>query len=248
MTLTSANQLSRRLSPVAGLSIALISSCLLPSGAQAAGFSGSFDPVNWILTNTNPVPNPDQSLNSSQYTCDPALGWVNQVACVEAIDSMTGAVDVVGSVSGQVGGGAANFPRTTTWSVTNTGPNALISFDWELNTFSGTNQTASYLGKLGYVELSSKDGDGGSITSLLLATGDSFGFRVTTSDNVGDLGILSITNFHATPFSSTSTSVPGPLPLAGGAAAFAFSRGLRRRIRCSRPCSGDVRLTIRQLF
>jgi len=221
MTLTSAIPLRRRLSPIAGLLLALSSSCLLPSGAQAAGFSGGFDPANWILTNTNP----GQSLSSTQYTCS----VLNDVACVENIDPSTGAVDVVGSLSGQVGGGASSTLRTTTWSVTNTGPNALISFDWGLNTNGETNQTASYLVNLFNVVLSSNDGDSGSIMSLPLATGDSFGFRVTTSDNVGDLGVFSISNFNATPFSPPSTSVPGPLPLAGGAAAFAFSRRLRRR-------------------
>jgi len=227
MTLTSAIQLRRQLSPIAGLSLALISSCLLPAGAKAANFSGSFAPVNWILTNTNP----DESLDSTQYTCL----VLNEVACVEAIAPSTGAVDVVGSVWGQQGGGgASNTIRTTTWSVTNTGPNALISFDWGLNTNGETNQTASYLVNLANVVLSSNNGDSGSITRLPLATDDSFGFRVTTSDNAGNSGILSIRNFNATPFSPPSTSVPGPLPLAGGAAAFAFSSRLRRRIRRSR--------------
>ena len=219
-------QLRRWPSPIAGASFALISSCLLPAGAQAAGFSGSFAPVNWILTNTNP----DQSLDSTQYTCFA----LNDVACVEAINTSTGAVDLVGSVSSQVGGGVANTLRTTTWSVTNTGPNASISFDWALGTSGETNQTAFYLVNLAIVVLSSTDGDSSSILSLPLATGDSFGFRVTTSDNAGNSGILSIRNFNATPFSPPSTRVPGPLPLAGGAAAFAFSRRLRRRIRSSR--------------
>jgi hypothetical protein len=205
----------------------LISSCLLPAGAQAAGFSGSFAPANWILNNTNP----NQSLDSTQYTCFA----LNEVACVEAIAPSSGAVVVVGSVWGQqVGGGVANTLRTTTWSVTNTGPNALISFDWALGTSGETNQVASYLVNLANVVLSSIDGNSGSILSLPLATGDSFGFRVTTSDNTGNSGILSISNFNATPFSPPSTSVPVPLPLSGGAAAFAFSRRLRRRIRRSR--------------
>lgn len=227
MTKTSAIQLRRWPSPIAGASFVLISSCLLPAGAQAAGFSGSFAPANWILNNTNP----DQSLDSTQYTCFA----LNEVACVEAIAPSAGAVVVVGSVWGQqVGGGVANTLRTTTWSVTNTGPNALISFDWALGTSGETNQIASYLVNLANVVLSSIDGNSGSILSLPLATGDSFGFRVTTSDNTGNSGILSISNFNATPFSPPSTSVPVPLPLAGGAAAFAFSRRLRRRIRRSR--------------
>jgi hypothetical protein len=225
-------QLRRRLSPIAGLSLCLISSCLLPVGAKAAGFSGSFAPSNWILTNTNP----DETLGSSEYTCT-AL----QVACVENIDPSTGSVDVVGSVSGQLGGGEAlNFPRTTTWSLTNTGPNALISFDWVLNTSGGMNQSASYLVDLVNIVLSSADASG-SIQSLLLATGNSFGFRITTFDNVGELGILSIANFNATSSSSPTTSVPGPLPLVGGAAALAFSRRLRSlSVTRGRESLGDI--------
>jgi len=157
---------------------------------------------------------------------------LNDVACVENIDPLTGAVDVVGSVVGQQGGGVANTLRTSTWSLINTGPNALIKFDWILETFGETNQTASYLVNLTNVVLSSNDGDSGSIASLLLASGASFGFRVITSDNVGNSGILSITNFSATPV-TTPASVPGPLPLAGGLAAFAWSRRLRCRL-----CSG----------
>jgi hypothetical protein len=123
----------------------------------------------------------------------------------------------------------------------------LISFDWAVDTSGGANQTASYLVNLANFVLSSNDGDFGSITSLLLANGDSFGFRVTTSDNNGDPGILSISSFSAT-LVTNPVLVPGPLPLAGGAVAFAFSRRLRRRIRRSRPSQGDVRMFIRPLF
>jgi len=81
---------------------------LFAPSAQAAGFAASFDPTNWILTNTNP----DQSLNNSQFNCF----VLNDVACVENIEPIAGAVDVVGSVSGQQGGNGANITRTTTWS------------------------------------------------------------------------------------------------------------------------------------
>jgi hypothetical protein len=214
----------RRLALLTGASglAGITSLALFAPSASAAGFTASFDPANWILTNTNPP----ESLDNSQYTC----GVVNDVACVENIDPLTGAVDVVGSVAGQQGGGGASTLRTTTWSLTNTGPNALIHFDWGLETFAETNQTASYLVNLTDVVLSSIDGDSGSVSSLLVASGASFGFRVITSDNVGNSGILSITNFSAKPVTNPA-SVPGPLPLAGGVAAFAWSRRLRSRVR-----------------
>jgi hypothetical protein len=102
------------------------------------------------------------------------------------------------------------------------------------------NQSASYLVDLVNIVLSSADASG-SIQSLLLATGNSFGFRITTFDNVGELGILSIANFNATSSSSPTTSVPGPLPLVGGAAALAFSRRLRSlSVTRGRESLGDI--------
>jgi hypothetical protein len=228
MTMTSAIQLRRRLSPIAGASLALISSCLLPAGAKAAGFSGSFDSVNWILTNTNP----GQSLNSTQYTCS----VVNGVACIENIDSVNGAVDVVGSVFGSSGGGAQNTLRTTTWNLTNGAQSAQLAFGWSFATYASgaTNQTASYLVGATEITLTSVDGSSGNLANILLAPGENVGFRVTTYDNVGDYGVLSISNFNATPLSPPATTVPGPLPIAGGATALAFSRRLRIRIRNQR--------------
>ncbi len=133
---------------------------------------------------------------------------------------------MVGSVSTEAGGGAANTERTTTWTVTNGAVPVLISFNWALNTFASgaPNQSVSYLVGLTETPISSADGSSGFLSSIALNAGESFGFRVTTTDNVGDYGVLSITGFEA-------TDVPGPLPLAGGAAAFGWSRRLRRRIR-----------------
>lgn len=233
-TLTSRH---RRLASLAGLSAALISSCLLPTTVRAAGFSGSFDPFNWSIVNTTDGPvdqtltdlggsPPPPSLTAAAYYC----GNANEVACAEAIDAVNGGVDVVGSVSGLSGGGTANTVRTTTWTVTNGAQSSVISFNWALATYlaGATNQSVSYV--IGGIEtpLSSTDTDFGFLSNISLAAGETFGFRVTTSDNTGDYGVLSITNFTAT---ITPASVPGPLPMAGAAAAFGWSRRLRRRIR-----------------
>jgi hypothetical protein len=116
----SAAPLHRRLAPLAGVSIALIGTCLLPAAAGAAGFSGSFDPANWSIVNVGGGA-PDQTLsgngNPPDYTCDPNPPY--QVACAENVDAISGAVDVVGSASGYTGGGASGPARTTTWTVTN---------------------------------------------------------------------------------------------------------------------------------
>jgi hypothetical protein len=226
-----ATLLRRSLTPLAGLTLALLGSCLLPATVRAAGFSGSFDPANWSIINTTDG-TVDETLTSSgsppTTAADYSCGIVNDVACVENISAASGAVEVVGSSSVEVnGGGTPNTLRTTTWTVTNGSEAALLSFDWALNTFpnSGdTNQSVSYLVGLSETVIGSGSGGGnGNFSGIALAAGESFGFRVTTANNVGDYGILSITNF-------TAATVPGPLPLAGGIAAFSWSRRLRRRI------------------
>ena len=223
----SATSLHRRLAPLAGVSIALIGTCLLPAAAGAAGFSGSFNPANWSIVNVGGGV-PDQTLSGSgdppDYTC---VG--DQVACAEGVDATTGAVDVVGSVYAPPipGGGASATARTTTWTVTNGAQISDLSFSWVLTTYASgaSNQSVSYL--IGGIEtpLGSSDGSNGSVTNIALAAGETFGFRVSTSDNTGDYGMLSITDFDAV------IRVPAPLPMAGGIAAFSWSRRLRSRIR-----------------
>ena len=220
----SAAPLHRRLAPLAGVSNALIGTCLLPAAAGAAGFSGSFNPANWSIVNVGG--GLDQTLSGSGnppgYTC---VG--NQVACAEQVDANTGAVDVVGSVVNLPGGGTSATARTTTWTVTNGAQNSDLSFNWRLTTYGSgaSNQSVSYL--IGGIEtpLGSSNGNNGSVTNIALAAGETFGFRVTTSDNTGDYGVLSITGFDA------AIRVPAPLPMAGGIAAFSWSRRLRSRIR-----------------
>lgn len=220
----SAAPLHRRLAPLAGVSIALVSACLLPAAAGAAGFSGSFNPANWSIVNVGG--GLDQTLSGSGnppgYTC---VG--NQVACAEQVDANTGAVDVVGSVFNLPGGGTSATARTTTWTVTNGAQISDLSFNWRLTTYGSgaSNQSVSYL--IGGIEtpLGSSNGNNGSVTNIALAAGQTFGFRVSTTDNTGDYGVLSITGFDA------AIRVPAPLPMAGGIAAFSWSRRLRSRIR-----------------
>ena len=230
--MTTATPRHRLLATLAGLSAALIGSCLLPDAARAAGFSGSFDPANWSIVNFGGG-DPDQTLSGSgtppDYTCA-----TNQVACAEQVDANTGGVDVVGSTVSATGGGSTATPRTTTWTVTNGAQSSVLSFNWALATFtSGAgNQSVSYLIDGIETLLGSTDGNGGLLQNIPLGAGQTFGFRVTTSDNTGDYGVLSITGFDAV---NTPASVPGPLPIAGGIAAFSWSRRLRSRIRQNNP-------------
>ena len=231
--MTTAPSRLHRLATFAGLSVALIGTCLLPAGARAAGFSGSFDPANWSIVNTT-AGAIDQTLSGSgippAYTCGSPT---NDVACAENVDAINGGVDVVGSVAiaGFNGGGTANTVRTTTWTVTNGAQSSVLSFSWALATLASstaTNQRVSYL--IGAIEtpISSTAGDAGSLTNITVGASETFGFRVTTDDNISDYGVLTISSFDAV---NSPASVPGPLPLAGGIAAFSWSRRLRRRIR-----------------
>ena len=226
----SAAPLHRRLAPLVGVGIALVSACLLPAAAGAAGFSGSFDPANWSIVNTTEG-SVDQTLSGSgsppAYTCTET----NDVACAENVDATTGAVDVVGSVAGFDGGGTGNTARTTTWTVTNGAQPSTLMFSWAfatLPTESATKQSAWYLVGTNATQLTASGGGSGSVSNISLAPFETFGFRVSTDDNIGDYGVLSITNF-------TATEVPAPLPLTGAAATFHWSRRLRRRRLALRP-------------
>lgn len=226
----SAALLHRRVGPLAGVSIALVSACLLPAAAGAAGFSGSFNPANWSIVNVGGGV-PDQTLSGSgdppDYTCVD-----NQVACAENVDANSGAVEVIGSTVNSPGGGSTTTPRTTTWTVSNGAQSSSLMFSWAfatLPTASAINQSAWYLVGTNATQLTASGGGSGMVSNVTLAPFETFGFRVSTADNSGDYGVLSITEFTA------STEVPAPLPLAGAAATFHWSRRLRRRSRALRP-------------
>lgn len=74
-------------------------------------------------------------------------------------------------------------------------------------------------------------GTGANIASELVDT-SKFGWFLTKSNNIGSPtdsnATATISNFV---FTATYETVPGPLPLAGAAAAFAWSRRLRRRLK-----------------
>jgi hypothetical protein len=220
----SAAHLHRRLAPLVGVGIALVSACLLPAAAGAAGFSGSFDPANWSIVNTT-AGSVDQTLSGSGSTPEYTCFQTNEVACAENVDATNGGVDVVGSVVGFDGGGTGNTARTTTWTVTNGAQPSTLMFSWAfatLPTESATKQIAWYLVGTTATQLTASGGGSGSVSNISLAPFETFGFRVSTDDNIGDYGVLSITNF-------TATEVPAPLPLTGAAATFHWSRRLRRR-------------------
>lgn len=74
-------------------------------------------------------------------------------------------------------------------------------------------------------------GTGANIASVLVDNSE-FGWFLTKSNNIGSPSnsnaTATISNFV---FTATYETVPGPLPLVGAAAAFAWSRRLRRRLK-----------------
>lgn len=123
----------------------------------------------------------------------------------------------------------------------NSGPgDATLSFGWAFDTQSLVGaQQAEYVLDASPIILSSTSGSG-TISGVVLPQGQTFGFRIRTTNNLGLEPFLDISDFTAT-FASTSTAVPGPLPIAAGVAAFGWSRALRKRITASPlPTSNDT--------
>lgn len=71
----------------------------------------------------------------------------------------------------------------------------------------------------------------GSNTSSTLSGFENFGFVHTKVGNTGTAGTFATGTISNFVFTATYSEVPGPLPLAGAAAGFAWSRRLRRRLK-----------------
>lgn len=209
--------------------VALPLACALATPSHAA-LTGDFAAANWVLVNANK----DEALPHPSYTCSGASGSLgNEVACVDLTGPSTGAFDLYGSAESYAGGenavGATTTNRSSTFSVVNGGVPVFLGFDWLFTAPDGNNtDVASYLIGDGSTVVetvlsSSSTTVASTISGLVLPANGSIAFRVMT-DNQGDPGILSITNFNATP-------VPGPLPILGAAASFRLRRRLRQRLR-----------------
>jgi len=77
-----------------------------------------------------------------------------------------------------------------------------------------------------FTQLADTNGTIGSII-FQLAAGDTFGFRLTTLDGQGGPAMVTISNFSGP--SAPLAESPAPLPFLGAAAAYSWSRRLRRR-------------------
>ena len=114
-----------------------------------------------------------------------------------------------------------------------------VKFDWAYSsTDSGNYDSFGYLLNGIYNQLADNGSQGNGTTTFNVASGDTYGFSVFSKDGIFGPGIATVSNFSA-PI-PTPASVPGPLPILGVGATFAYSRRLRRRINLAKsPVSTD---------
>jgi len=138
------------------------------SAATVFGFQDAYDPINWTLTNSN------------------ADGFVNTGGAPASI-SLTG-------------GDNGSFSSGTTDYTTTAAAAGTVTFDWNYSTNDGPFfDPFGYLLNGSFIQVTDDGGDlvqNGTSTFNVLA-GDSFGFRIFTTDNIVGPGSVTISNFSA---------------------------------------------------
>ena len=175
-----------------------------------SGFAGDYDPANWTTTVSG-----DGSVDTT---------------------GAPGSITLTGGTIGCCGG-------STTYTANATAAGQ-VSLSWDYSSASSGFSRFSYLINSNSTLINAGSGRSvAGITSFNVAVGDIFGFYVENSGVIPvGLATVTISNFSAPiPSSAPATSsVPGPLPILGLAAAFGFSRKLRRRINLAKsPVSTD---------
>lgn len=133
-------------------------------------------------------------------------------------------------------GGVAGPTQDTDFTIT--APSAgTVSFNWSYSTsdIDPTYDPFGYLLNGAFTQLTDDLGaliQAGS-TSFAVGTGDVFGFRQYSTDSKDGAGITTISSFNGPTAAPGPADVPGPLPLLGIAAAFGWSRRLRKRMASS---------------
>lgn len=177
---------------------------------------------------------PAQAL--TQFAGDYAPGnWTQSIGGDGSIDTSGAPASI--SLDGADDG--SGDPANTDFTIA--APTAgLVSFDWNFSTADGPFfDPFGYLLNGAFTQLTN---DAGSQTqsgtaSFSVLTGQVFGFRQNSSDSQIGRASTTISNFNGP---TAPASVPGPLPILGVGAAFAYSRRLRRRINLANgPVSTD---------
>jgi hypothetical protein len=211
---------------------------LLTSPARAIGLTGPFNLANWdlVFTDLSSTPTVVDSEADGSYQCDESLV---STACVDGPDLVepssiettpTGGFTVVGATTGDYGPYAGTL-FDTAWVLDPVKSERTQNYQLSFNFLFGSTDEPEAI--LGYFSVngvitsvqSSTDGQS-SVGSFVIAPSDVIAFGVRSSILDGNSGTVNITNFSA-----LNADVPGPLPALGAAAAFGWSRRLRRRIR-----------------
>lgn len=182
--LTKTNFLNRQIlhwSLATSATLTIIAS--LPAKTLAlTGFTGAYNPSNWTLTNTNA----DGS--------------------VDTTNAASGSIDLIG------GDNSSESSGTTDWTINITPSGAgSVSFNWSYFSLdTAGNDTAGYLLNNTFYQLAATDGNFSTApVTFFLNPGDTFGFRVTTVDNLGGSGVFTVQDFDvqavpvAVPFHSS---------------------------------------------
>ena len=170
---------------------------------------------------------PAQAL--TQFAGDYAPGnWTQSIGGDGSIDTSGAPASIV--LNGSDNGGITPDANT---DFTIAAPAAgTVSFNWNYSTADdAAYDPFGYLLNGTFTQLTSNIGtrtQSGS-ASFSVLSGDVFGFRQNSRDSVAGRASTTISNFNG-PIAAAPASVPGPLPILGVGAAFAYSRRLRRRI------------------
>ncbi len=178
--------------------------------AAHAGFINGYAPDQFTLTNTN---------------ADGCLGDALQLQCLSTIPTSALSVTIIGGHNG------SGDPGTTDWLITALATGT-VSFQYSYSSLDGPGwDDAEFLLNGASTVLATFDGQNGSAMFSVTA-GSVFGFRLGTTDNQGEPGILTISSFSA------PEAAPAPEPatasLMGAAAGCAAILGVWRRRRGAR--------------
>lgn len=178
---------------------------------------------------------PAQAL--TQFAGDYAPGnWTQSIGGDGSIDTSGAPSSIILNGSND-GSGGQNTDFTIAAPTAGT-----VSFDWNFSTADGAAYDPfGYLLNGAFTQLTNGAGaqtQSGS-ASFSVLSGDVFGFRQNSFDSIFGRASTTISNFNG-PTAAAPASVPGPLPILGVGAAFAYSRRLRRRINLAKsPVSTD---------
>lgn len=179
------------------LTLATIAGLGISNQAYAIGFTGAYDPINFVLTN-------DPAGNGTVDTMNAALGTIT----------------LIGSNDGTLQSQSTNTDFTIFIDPLSVPIRAgTISFDWEYFSLDTPgDDRAGYVLNGNFTVLATEDMQASTApVTLALQTGDTFAWRVATDENIGEAGEFTIKNFNFVPVPFEFSPVLGLLTLGGWA-------------------------------